>query len=111
MATTFGFPVADELQHRIEDIVKEIRATNNKRQFALKAFQIVSDLSDVGLDYFFIQSLKRAKFGPIKIMAVENALKIGKKAVLTITKKIMKNMNDEQLAVVADLFEECLVQK
>lgn len=108
MPAKFSFPLTEALELRIKTLIEEVRATEQKRQYALKAFQIVSDLSDIGLDYFFVQTLKRAGFGRIKIMAIENALSIGKRAILTITKKMMKNMSDEQIAVIIDLFEECI---
>jgi len=69
---------------------------------------VVSDLSDEGLDYFFIQSLKRAGLGRIKMIAVENAIKIGKKAILTVGKGIIKAMTDEQLLIIGNVLEDAL---
>jgi len=69
---------------------------------------VISDLSDEGLDYFFIQSLKQARLGKIKMIAVENAIKVGKKAILTVGKKILKTMDDEQLLIIANVLENSL---
>ncbi len=104
-----GFPLPDELEARILEVVNEVKSATNKRQYALKMFQVISDLSDVGLDYFFIQSLKRAGLGKIKMLAVENAIKIGKKGILTVGKKIIKGMNDDQLLVIANVLEESMI--
>lgn len=104
-----GFPIPNELYNRVEEIVEEIKSSSNKKQHALKAFQVISDLSDVGLNYFFIESLKRAKIGRIKMMAVENAIKIGKKAILSVGKRIIKAMNDDQIHVIAEVLEESIL--
>jgi hypothetical protein len=103
-----GFPLSEGLDSRVQDILEDLKNNTNRRQFALKLFQVVSDLSDEGLDYFFIQSLKRAGLGRIKMIAVENAIKIGKKAILTVGKGIIKAMTDEQLLIIGNVLEDAL---
>lgn len=109
MAQKFlGFPLSDELTARVEEVIQDIKGTDDKRQYALKLFQAISDLSDVGLDFFFIQTLKKAGLGKIKMIAVETAIKTGKRAILTVGKQIVKGMPNEQLLVVAETLEESL---
>ncbi|MCP4441456.1 MAG: hypothetical protein GY810_21320 [Aureispira sp.] len=109
MAQKFlGFPLSDELAARVDEVVQDIKGSEDKRQYALKAFQVVSDLSDVGLNYFFIETLKKAGLGKIKMMAVEGAIKTGKRAILTVGKRIIKGMSNEQLLVIAETFEESM---
>lgn len=103
-----GFPLSEGLENRVQEILVDLKNNTNRRQFALKLFQVVSDLSDEGLDYFFIQSLKRAGLGRIKMIAVENAIKVGKKAILTVGKGILKAMNDEQLLIIGSVLEDSL---
>lgn len=103
-----GFPLSEGLEGRVQEILDDLNNNDNRRQFALKLFQVVSDLSDEGLDYFFIQSLKRAGLGKIKMIAVENAIKVGKKAILSVGKRILKAMTDEQLLIIGNVLEECL---
>ena len=103
-----GFPLTEGLENRVQEILLDLKNNTNRRQFSLKLFQVVSDLSDEGLDYFFIQSLKRAGLGRIKMIAVENAIKIGKKAILTVGKGIIKAMSDEQLLVIGNVLEDAI---
>jgi hypothetical protein len=103
-----GFPLTEGLEDRVQEILADLKNNTNRRQFSLKLFQVVSDLSDEGLDYFFIQSLKRAGLGRIKMIAVENAIKIGKKAILTVGKGILKAMSDEQLLIIGNVLEDSL---
>ena len=101
-----GFPLSEELTQRVLEVIRDVQTSNNKRQHALRLFQVINDLSDVGLDYYFIQSLKRAGLGKIKMIAIENAIKMNKKAILTIGKGIIKAMNDDQLLIIANIIEE-----
>lgn len=103
-----GFPLTEGLEDRVQEILLDLKNNTNRRQFSLKLFQVISDLSDEGLDYFFIQSLKRAGLGKIKMIAVENAIKIGKKAILTVGKGIIKAMSDEQLLIIGNVLEDAL---
>jgi hypothetical protein len=103
-----GYPISDELLQRIEAIVEEFEQTDNRRPHALRFFQIVSDLSDEGFGFFFIESLRRADIGRLKLMAVENSLKVGKKAILSVAKRMLKNMNDDQLLVMAHILKESI---
>jgi hypothetical protein len=103
-----GFPLSEDLEARVQEILNDLKNNSNRRQFALKLFQVVSNLSDEGLDYFFVQSLKRAGLGKIKMIAVENAIKVGKKAILTVGKGILKTMTDEQLLIIGNVLEDSL---
>ncbi|BDS10781.1 hypothetical protein [Aureispira anguillae] len=103
-----GFPLSESLLNRVHEVIQDLKKDTNKRQHALRLFQAISDLSDEGLDYYFIQSLKRAGLGRIKMIAVENAIKVGKKAILTVGKGIIKAMTDEQLLIIATVIEESI---
>ncbi|WMX12629.1 MULTISPECIES: hypothetical protein [unclassified Aureispira] len=103
-----GFPLSKELENRVQDVLLDLKNNHDRRQFALKLFQVISDLSDEGLDYYFIQSLKKAGLSKIKMIAVENAIKVGKKAILGVGKSIIKAMNDEQLLVIGSVLEDSL---
>lgn len=106
-----GFPLSEKLEDRVNQIITDLKNDTNRRQHALRLFQVISDLSDEGLDYFFIQSLKRAGLSKIKMIAVENAIKVGKKAILTVGKGIIKAMSDEQLLIIAQVLEESITVK
>jgi phosphoribosyl-dephospho-CoA transferase len=106
-----GFPLDSELEGRVIEVVKDIQTSEDKRQYALKIFQVVNDLTNVGLDYFFVQSLKKAKIGKIKMIAVEQATNIGRRAVMTIGKSLVKSLSDEQLLVIANVLEESILTR
>ena len=43
------------------------------------------------------------------MIAVENAINVGKKAILSVGKGIIRAMNDEQLHVIAEVLEESVL--
>lgn len=104
-----GFPISTDLHQRILILQEQVEAAENKRKHALQLFQIVSDLSDAGLNHYFIESLKKAEIGKIKLMAVENAIHVGKKAILTVGKQILKAMTSEQIGIITGVMVDSLL--
>ena len=103
-----GFPLSLELEQRVEEVINDIQTSSNKRQYALKLFQAINDLSGAGLNFFFIESLRSAGLGKIKMIAIENAIRLNKKAILTIGKGIIKSMNDNQLLIIANIIADSI---
>ncbi|MGH1337420.1 MAG: hypothetical protein ACRBFS_14955 [Aureispira sp.] len=103
-----GFPVSDDLLQRVEAIVVDFEQTENRRPDAMRFFQIVSDLSDEGFGFFFIESLRRAGMGRLTLSAVDKSLKIGKKAILSVAKRMIKKMDDEQLLTMVHILKESI---
>jgi hypothetical protein len=107
----FGFPLTEAVEQKIATILPKARAAKDRRVYALDLFEIITEVSNQGLDYFFIQSLRRAGITGFKIKMVETAMNMGQSAVLSIGKGILKAMSHEQLAVVLDLFEDSMTTK
>lgn len=103
-----GYPLSADLLQRMEEIVAEFEQNEDRRAHAMRFFQIVSDLSDEGLDFFFIESLRRAGMKKFTLMAVEKSLKIGKKAIMSVAKGMIKKMDDEQLLTMAQILKESI---
>jgi hypothetical protein len=106
-----GYPISEGLLKRIEEIVVDFEQNEERRPHAMRFFQIVSDLSDEGLGFFFIESLRRAGMKKFTLGAVEKSLKIGKKAIMGIAKGMIKKMDDEQLLTMAHILKESITVK
>jgi hypothetical protein len=106
-----GFHISESLHTRIRSLLDTVTAAKDKRPFAMDLFRIIEEVSDVGLAYFFIQPLKRAKIGGFTIKAVEIAMNLGKSGVLKIGKGVIKGMDNTQLMVVVDLLEQSLTEQ
>ena len=103
-----GFPIDPELLVRIEELIEIVKEAENKRKYALKIYGVITELSDSGLDYFFVQPLQRAKIGRLKLKAIKMALSTGTKSIFAVGKSIIKTMSNDQLMLIIDLFEESM---
>lgn len=103
-----GFLIPDDLRIKVEDLIEKMKNTDNKKQYAMDLYGIVVELSNVGLDYFFITPLQKAKIGMLKMKSIKIALNTGKRGIFTVAKGILRGMSNEQLSIVIQLFEESL---
>ena len=106
-----AFPLPSELQERLETIIQKIRNDEDKRQYANDLVNIISDLSDTAMDFFFIDIMKKLGVGSFTIAATQRGLNLGKKAVLSVGRKMIRKMKDEQLIMIIDFMEQSLITK
>ena len=106
-----GFPIPDALYDQMLMVIESIQNANRKKQYAMDLFEIIEELSNEGLNFYFVESLKKAGLGKIKISLIENAINLNKKAILSIGKGIIKSMNDQQLLAIANILKEAITVK
>lgn len=104
----FGFPISPVLYNKTHELIKKVKAAKDKRPFALQIFECVEAISNVGLDYFFVKPLKRAKMNAIMTKTFEMAVNMGQSSILKVGKTLIKSMDGTQLMVIIDLLEESM---
>lgn len=107
----FGFEISEQANNRAIALLEKVKNAADKKPFAMEIYAIVEEFSTVGLTYFFVAPLRAANIGGLKIKAVEIAMNMGKNAVLSIGKGILKSMSSEQLTVVIQLLENSLTTR
>ncbi len=106
-----GFPIPNELEQRISELLKNMKNASDKTKYVNELYAVVQELSNIGLEYYFILPLKEAKIGMLKMKSVEMALSVGKQGIFSVSKGILKAMNNEQLEVIVKLFENSITEK
>ncbi len=106
-----GFHISEAQYEQLRLTLDKVNAASDKRPFAMELFAHIETLSDVGLNYFFVQPLRRAKIGGFTIKAVEMAMNLGKSGVLKLGKGIIKGMDSAQIAIIAEVLENSLTER
>ena len=107
----FGFEISPEAAQKIQKLLAKAADLTDKTPLAMEIYAIVEELSTVGLSYFFIQPLKLAGIGGLKIKTVEIAMNLGKNAVLSIGKGILKAMSSAQIEVVLNMLKNSYINR
>lgn len=105
-----GFPIEEKLFNKAVEFVHAIEATDKPTKYANTLIDIIYEMTDVGLEYFFLESLRQAKIGKMSQGAIKMGLNSGKKAVLLVASKIIRSMNSEQMTSIAAYMKNILEQ-
>ena len=98
-----AFEIPGELRLRAEQIVERLRADPDKKQHAAELVEVVVDMTDHGLHYYFLHPLEEARVGAMTRKAVEMALGTAGRTLPMVVRKTVKSLNDDQLSGRADL--------
>tara|TARA_R100000789_G_scaffold19205_1_gene22003 strand:- start:276 stop:638 length:363 start_codon:yes stop_codon:yes gene_type:complete len=102
-------PIPDELRTRALYTVNELRERGKADKIAIdKLFELIVEMTDNGLDFFFLEPLRRLNASSMLMgmarMGISSMLK-GSKMVVH---KVLKKLDDRSLAAILDLIEEII---
>lgn len=104
-------PIDDELKTRALYTVSELRARGKADKEAIdELYALIVELTESGLDFFFLEPLRRLKAGTMMMsmarMGIGSMLK-GSKMVIH---KVLKKLDDRSLANILDFIEEIICE-
>tara|TARA_R100000789_G_scaffold34218_3_gene37496 strand:+ start:465 stop:821 length:357 start_codon:yes stop_codon:yes gene_type:complete len=102
-------PIPDELRTRALYTVSELKNRGKADKQAIEQlYDLINELTEAGLDFFFIEPLRRLKAGSMMMgmarMGISSMLK-GSKMVIH---KVLKKLDDRSLAAILDFIEEII---
>ena len=102
-------PIPDELRTRALYTVNELRERGKADKEAIdKLFELIAEMTDNGLDFFFLEPLRRLNASSMLMgmarMGIGSMLK-GSKMVVH---KVLKKLDDRSLAAILDFIEEII---
>lgn len=102
-------PIPDELRTRALYTVGELRERGKADKEAIdKLFDLIVDMTDNGLDFFFLEPLRRLNAGNMLMgmarMGISSMLKGSKMVVY----KVLKKLDEKSLPAILDFIEEII---
>lgn len=108
---SIGFPLTESLQTRITDFISTFENNDqNKKEVREMLFTLVKDMTDIGLDYFFLESIQFAKVGQISQSTVRVGLSSAKRGIFFVAGKIIRGLNEKQLGKIVQYLHNILLQ-
>jgi hypothetical protein len=102
------FPISEDLRFRSQDLIDEIRSSEDKKSLAMDFVDLVEEIAIVGLDYFFMQPVRTLRLGSLTQGAVSLAINTGRKGVMNVARRIVKGLKDDQLLELCDFVESVM---
>lgn len=109
--TRLSFPLSEELRQQTLETLAKLRESSDRRQHLPLLGDLISDLTEAGLEYYFVHSLEKAGVGVIGVSTAKLGIASTSKGIPVVITKVVGLMSDDQLLAVADFIEEALTEE
>jgi hypothetical protein len=109
--TRISFPLSDELRQQTLETLAVLRESSDRRRHIPLLSSLISDLTEAGLEYYFVHSLEKAGVGLIGVSTAKLGISSTSKGIPVVISKVVKMMSDDQLAAVADFIDGLLIEE
>ncbi|SHK73074.1 hypothetical protein SAMN05216369_2927 [Marinobacter antarcticus] len=102
-------PIPDELRTRALYTVEELRKRGKADKEAVdKLHSLITEMTDAGLDFFFLEPLRRLKASSMMLGMARVGISSMLKGSKMVVHKVLKKLDDRSLAVILDFIEEII---
>jgi len=104
-------PIPDELRTRALYTVEELRERGKADKEAVdKLYNLIVELTDAGLDFFFMEPLRRLRASNMMLGMARVGISSMLKGSKMVVHKVLKKLDDRSLASILDFIEEIIHQ-
>ncbi|WP_372987343.1 hypothetical protein [Marinobacter sp.] len=102
-------PIRDELRTRALYTVGELRERGKADKEAIdKLYELIVELTEEGLDFFFLEPLRRLKASSMMLGMAKMGISSMLKGSKMVVHKVLKKLDDRSLAAILDFIEEII---
>ena len=105
-----GFPITDELTSKLRESFRRAHEEPPPKTHAAFIVGGILEMADVGLDFYFLESLQKISIGKWGMKTVDFGLTIAKKAIHAMLNKVLPVMGDKELLSLTGFVEEVLFE-
>ncbi len=102
-------PIPDELRSRALYTVAELRNRGKADKQAIEQlFELIVEMTDSGLDFFFLEPLRRLNASSMLMGMARVGISSMLKGSKMVVHKVLKKLDDRSLAAILDFIEEII---
>lgn len=102
-------PIPDELRTRALYTVEELRQRGKAdKETVDKLYSLITDMTDAGLDFFFLEPLRRLNASNMMLSMAKMGIGSMLKGSKMVVHKVLKKLDDRSLAAILDFIEEII---
>jgi len=110
MVHFLAYPLSDSLSKKTFQVIENLKESPGEKANRKALIDIVNELADVGLNHFFVKSLKHANLGFIKIKTAEVGIATFKNGLKPILRSLVYGMNDKQVLKIVEFMEGVVIE-
>ena len=104
-----AFPISDPVKDRALAMIDTIREADRPRDHVDTLTQVIIDMTEEGLSYLFIDSLKHARASSFHIQAVQVGVNTARKGLEMVGRRVLQRFGDDTLRGIVDYMEQVLL--
>ena len=100
-----AFEISEDQYDQLRELVAALRAAPGDRAVVSGLTDLILDLTDTGLNYFFLYSLESIGVGALRRKGAEIALGTAGRVLPPVVRSTVGSMSEDQLLKLADFIE------
>ena len=104
-----AFRISPELMDRAQAAVAAVRADPSKKQTVKELVKVILEMTDTGLDYYFVEPLRRARVGTMGMSTARLGIAAAGRGIPPIVRRVLTSLSEQQLLSIADFLDEILL--
>lgn len=106
-----AFQISPELMRRARQAVAAVRADPGHEPHVEELVEVVVELTDRGLDFYYMEPLRRARAGAMTASAARVGLAAAGRGIPAIIRRVVSSLDEDQIREIADFVDEILVSE
>lgn len=111
MVHFLAYPISASVSEKTFQVIQNLKEAPGEKPNRKALIDIINELADVGLNHFFVKSLKHANLSFLKIKTAEIGIATFKNGLKPILRSLVYGMNDKQIVKIVEFMEEVIVSK
>lgn len=104
-----AFPLPTALHDRAITLADKIKNADAPSKFSNELADLIIEISDVGVDFYFYNSLDYIGVNMLLRKTVKVTMSSAKKPIYSVLRKVVKSLNDKQVVRVIEYMEMILL--
>lgn len=105
-----AFEISAELRRRCEEAIAAVRAADEPREHLAELVEAVVELTDTGLDFYFLYPLERVGAGRVARGTAQVGVAAARRGLPTVVRRVVGSLSNGQVLELVDFIDEILVR-
>lgn len=109
-ANLVAFEIPPELMARAQAALEAVRDDPEHRPHIKALVEVVLELTDRGMDFYYLEPLRRAEVGTMARSAARLGIATVGRGIPPVVRRVVSSLDGEQVLAIADFIDEILIQ-
>ncbi len=110
-ANLVAFRISPELMERAQAALQAVREDPSDEVRVETLVEVILELTDRGMDFYYLEPLRRAQTGPITTSAARLGLAAAARGIPAIIRRVVSSLDEEQVLSIAGFVDEILIRE